>query len=98
MWKSLLAREGDCCLGPLLGQCSFPAELVRLGSISPGGGQAVWIRQLLAQGTRCTALPERLVRIAQMPQDQGCIAEAKDPRLYAAVEEHMGAVALSIIQ
>ncbi len=33
-----------------------------------------------------------------MPQDQGCIGEAKDPRLYAAVEEHMGVVALSVIQ
>ena len=32
-----------------------------------------------------------------MPQDQGCIGEAKDPRLYA-VEEHMGVVALSVIQ
>ena len=32
-----------------------------------------------------------------MPQDQGCIAEAKDPRLYA-VEEHRGVAALSLIQ
>ena len=55
------------------------------------------MRQLLGQGTRGLALLERLVRIAQMPQDQGCIGEAKDPRLYA-VEEHMGVVALSVIQ
>ena len=32
-----------------------------------------------------------------MPQDQGRIAEAKDPRLYA-VEERMGEMALSVIQ
>jgi hypothetical protein len=51
----------------------------------------------LGQGTRCLALLERLVRIAQMPQDPGCIGEAKDPWLYA-VEEHMGVIALSVIQ
>src|SRR5258706_16271327 len=33
-----------------------------------------------------------------MPQDQGCMGEAKYPRLYAAVEEHMGVVALGVIQ
>src|ERR1700752_2482352 len=33
-----------------------------------------------------------------MPQDQGGIDEAKDPWLYAAVEELMGVVALSVIQ
>ena len=60
-------------------------------------GQAEGMRPLLGQSTRCLALLERLVRIAQMPQDQGCIGEAKDPRL-PAVEEHMGVVALSVIQ
>ena len=33
-----------------------------------------------------------------MPQDQGCKGEAKDPRLYAAVEEHLRVVTLSVIQ
>jgi hypothetical protein len=32
-----------------------------------------------------------------MPQDPGCIGKAKDPRL-RVVEEHMGVVALSVIQ
>src|SRR5215510_3762795 len=94
----MLAREGDACLGPLLGQGSVPAELVRQGSKSPGGGQAVGMRQLLGQGTRRRALLSRLVGIAQLPQDPGCIGEAKDPRLYAAIEEHMGGAALSVIQ
>jgi len=44
LWKSVLAREGDGCLGPLLGQESFPAELVQPGSQNPGGGQAEGIR------------------------------------------------------
>ena len=89
-WKSLLAREGDYCLGPLVGQRSFPAELIRQGSKNPGGGHTEWMRPLLGQGKRGLALLERLGRIAEMPQDQGCMGEAIDPRLHAAVAEHLG--------
>src|SRR5438876_11844017 len=71
---------------------------MRQGSPNPGGGQAEGMRQLLSQGTRCSALLERLVRIAQMPQNKGCIGEANDPPPYAAVEEHLGVVTLSVIQ
>ena len=45
---------------------------------------------------RCSALLERLVRIAQMPQASSCLGEANDPPLYA-VEEPMGVVTLSVI-
>ena len=93
----MLAREGDACLGPLVGQGSVPAELVQQGSKNPGGGHAEGMRQLLGQGTRGLALLECLVWIAQMPQDPGRIGEAKYPRL-SAVEEHMGVGALSVIQ
>ena len=48
-------------------------------------------------GTRGLALLERLVRIAQRPQDQGCIGEACNPWL-CAVEDLRGTVALSVIQ
>jgi len=51
----------------------------------------------MGQGTRCIALLERLVRIAQLPQDPGCIGEAQDPWLHG-VEELIGVVALSVIQ
>ena len=64
LWKSVLAREGDGCLGPLLSQGSVPMELVRHGSINPGADQAVWMRLLVGQGTRGRALLERLVRKA----------------------------------
>src|SRR5262245_827138 len=92
-------HEGECCLCPLLGQESFPAELVQLGSKNSGTGQAEGIRQLLGQRPRGLALLERPGRIAQLPQDTGYPGEAKDPRLDAAgEEEHLGRVALSVIQ
>ena len=64
---------------PTLGSGVCPTELVRHGSKNPGGGQAEGMRPFLGQGTRGLALLERLVRIAQMPQDQGSKGEAKDP-------------------
>jgi hypothetical protein len=93
----VLAREGDPCLGPLVGQCTFPAELVQHGNRNPDAGHEEEGRDLLGQGPRGLALLDRLVRIAQIPQDSGGKEATSDPRLPAG-EEHRGVVALNVVQ
>jgi predicted ATPase len=70
----VFARGGDAGLGPLLGQESFPAELVDNGSKTPGTGQAagaeVWMPSYLA------LLAEACGKEGQVEEGLALVAEA----------------------
>src|SRR5262249_4182019 len=69
--KPLLGRDGNGCLGPLLGCPPLPAELMEPGRKVQGKSQARRVSEILGQGERRVALREGLLRIAKMPQCQG---------------------------
>jgi hypothetical protein len=94
--QRLLARERDHRLGPLLGSLPVPAELMDPTGTVQSKDQAMRVRQLLSQGEHFITSFERLIRVAEQPENPRRIGEAKHSRI-VPIESHMRAVLLGII-
>src|SRR5262249_23856863 len=95
--KSLLCCEPDAGFRARLGSVLFTAELMEHGSNTQGNAQAKGGRHLLCQGQCLLAPCQRLVRIAQYPEDMGVKAAAIHPQVLP-IQERRSAVLLGVVE
>src|SRR5712691_6157330 len=94
--KTLLSREVYRCIRPLLGFLHLPTLMIEEGNPIQNIGQAGRMGQLLGQRERLRAPCARLVRITEIPEDEGHTAEANRPFVLAE-ERDMGVVPAGIV-
>src|SRR5262249_25780219 len=75
--KTVTAAQFGGLVRPLLSGLFFPAKLEEHGAIVERYGKAEWMRQAMSEGHRLLGFLERLVGIAQKPQDMCHVGSAK---------------------
>src|SRR5215813_9394806 len=92
----MLSRKGYGCVCPLLGFFQIPKEMIEKGNTVADIGQAGGVGQFLSQRKRLDAPCEGLVRVTQIPEHEGCTAEANHA-LVLAKERNMRTMLKGII-